>query len=427
MNGIAVYNVAIIGAGAAGCMAAGLIADRGLSVALIDKNARCGAKVRITGKGRCNLTNDCTNEKFLSEVVSNGRFLYAAAANFSPADCMAFFRSLGVELKTERGGRVFPASDNANEVADALERFCSAADRISAQVTAVRRGDFGFELDCGQCVIRAQKLLIATGGMSYPKTGSTGDGYEFAKSLGLKITPPRPSLIPLCCDKNLCSSLMGLSLRNVTLSLMLEGQKKPLYSELGELLFTHFGLSGPLVLSASAHLGDAEVAKRGALQGLFDGGKLWVSIDLKPALTHQQLDARILRDFSENLNRDFRNSLGALLPSKLIGTVVRLSGIPGQTKVNSVTSAQRAALVNLLKDFRLTLRGLRPIDEAIVTAGGVEVTQINPSTMQAKEVEGLYFAGEVLDLDAYTGGYNLQIAFSTAALAAKNIIAERDR
>lgn len=405
-------------------MAAGQLGAAGMETLLFEPNQRLGAKLRITGKGRCNLTNACDVKQFIEKVVTNKKFLFGAANRFSPTDCIAFFENnLGVKLKTERGGRVFPEDDNAHTVANALEKYALAhAKHICARVTAIENRGEGFLIKTGDGDYTVDNVLIATGGMSYHKTGSTGDGYTFAKALGHSVTSLRASLVPLLCAEDLCRDLQGLSLRNTGLKLLIEGVKKPIYEEQGELLFTHFGVSGPLILSASAHLGDETVINAGGAQSLMDAGKIKISLDLKPALDEACLDARILRDFSENVNRDFRNSLSALLPSKIIMPIVKRSGIPGDTKINAVTAEQRKDLVKLLKDLRLTVTGTRPIEEAVVTSGGVDVREVDPATMQSKLVKNLFFAGEVLDLDAYTGGYNLQIAFCTAVSAARAII-----
>ncbi len=413
---------AVIGGGAAGMMAAGRLGAAGIETLLFEPNARLGAKLRITGKGRCNLTNACDVRQFIEKVVTNKKFLFGAANRFSPSDCISFFENdLGVKLKTERGGRVFPADDDAHTVANALEQYALAhAKHIRSRVAAVEKRGDGFLIKTEDGGYIADGVLIATGGMSYPKTGSRGDGYVFAKALGHTVTPLRASLVPLLCAEDLCRDLQGLSLKNAGLKLLVEGVK-PVYEEQGELLFTHFGVSGPLVLSASAHLGDEAVKKAGGAQELMDAGRVKLSLDLKPALDEERLDARILRDFAENANRDFKNSLSALLPSKLIMPMVKLSGIPGDAKINAVTAEQRRGLARLLKDLRLTVAGTRPIDEAVVTSGGVDVREVDPAAMASKLVKNLWFAGEVLDLDAYTGGYNLQIAFCTAAAAARAI------
>lgn len=415
---------AVIGGGAGGMMAAGQLGAAGIETLLFEPNQRLGAKLRITGKGRCNLTNACDVKQFIDKVVTNKKFLFGAANRFSPADCIAFFENnLGVKLKTERGGRVFPEDDSAHTVANALEQYARVhAKHIQSRVTAIEKREGKFLIKTEEGSYEADSVLIVTGGMSYQKTGSTGDGYVFAKALGHTVTPLRASLIPLLCAENLCRDLQGLSLKNTGLKLLVEGVKKPIYEEQGELLFTHFGVSGPLILSASAHLGDEAVVNAGGAQMLMEAGQVKISLDLKPALDEACLDARILRDFAENVNRDFRNSLSALLPSKLIMPIVKRSGIPGDTKINAVTAEQRKTLVRLLKDLRLTVTGTRPIEEAVVTSGGVDVREVDPSTMESKLVKKLYFAGEVLDLDAYTGGYNLQIAFCTAVAAARAMI-----
>lgn len=399
----------IIGGGAAGCVAAVLAARLGKSVLLLEKNDRIGRKLRITGKGRCNVTNNCSNDELMRNIPVNGRFLYSAFSGFGTADTMSFFEELGVPLKTERGNRVFPVSDKAEDIVNAL------ADELKRLgVTIINRRAESLIIEDGVCrgvraggdEYRSASVLVACGGKSYPNTGSTGDGYILARSAGHTVTELKPSLVPLVSPDSYCSELMGLSLRNVTLRLM-DGEKC-IYSELGEMLFTHFGVSGPMILSASSHMRQME------------RGRYKIVIDLKPALSEQQLDARVLRDFSENNNRNFINALNFLLPKKLVPVIVSLSGIPMDTKVNSVTREQRAKLVYLLKHFTVTVTDFRPIEEAVVTSGGVKTSEIDPKTMQSKLIDGLYFAGEVIDVDAYTGGFNLQIAFSTGHLAGES-------
>ena len=370
------YDVLVVGGGAAGLMAAGAALERGLSVCLFDKNRQLGRKVRITGKGRCNVTNNCPAEEVVAACPRGGKFLYGALSAFSPQDTMAFFEGLGVPLKTERGRRVFPVSDNAHDIAGALERYAAGA-----------------------------TVILCCGGASYPGTGSNGDGYKLAAAVGHTIVTPTPSLVPLVERGPWCRRLMGLSLRNCGVKVTQRGKKKPVYEDFGELLFTHFGLSGPTILSASAHLHPMEP------------GKYTVHIDLKPALSEQQLDARLLRELEAHKNKIFANSLEELLPQKLIPVAVERSGIPGETRCHSVTKEQRRALLELLKDFPVEVEGFRPLAEAIVTSGGVSLREISPKTMESKLVEELYVAGELLDADAYTGGYNLQIAFATGKLA----------
>lgn len=400
----------IVGGGAAGLLCAGFAARRGKNILLLERMERPGRKLLITGKGRCNLTNNCDSDSFFASVRTNPRFLYSAYAAFSAQDTMALLEELGVSLKTERGGRVFPRSDRSMDIVDALARFAGASARIERErVCGLLLEDghvAGVRTESGR-MITSESVVVATGGKSYPLTGSTGDGYVLAGQAGHTIAPQRPSLIPIVTEEKWPRDLMGLSLKNCTLRVR-KGGGKPVFEELGEMLFTHFGISGPLVLSASAHM-------TGALSDYR------VEIDLKPGLSEQQLDARLLRDFGENSNRDFINSLGALLPRKLIPVVVRLSGIEGDAKVHQISREQRKGLVRLLKALSLTPSAFRPIEEAVITAGGVKVGEVHPGTMQSKLVGGLYFAGEVLDLDAYTGGYNLQIAFSTGYLAAQSI------
>lgn len=404
-------KVIVIGGGAAGLMAAGTAAKNGCAVTLLEKNEKLAKKVRITGKGRCNVTNNCTDtQELIAQVPVGGRFLYSAFSAFTPQDTMTFFESMGVPLKTERGRRVFPESDSAQDIAEALVKYAlkNGVQIVTGEATSLDIQDGSV---IGVCLKDGRRIscdgcIVATGGLSYPLTGSTGDGYRFAQTAGHTVIEPKPSLVPLVAHEGFCSDLMGLSLRNVTLKVIdSEKKNKVIFSELGELLFTHFGVSGPLVLSASSHM--RQMKK----------GRYILSVDLKPALTPEQLDKRIQRDFSENLNRNFINALNSLLPKKLVPVVVKLSGISASTKVNQITKEQRQRFVALLKDFRMTVKDFRPIDEAIVTSGGVKVSEIDPKTMQSKIVKGLYFAGEVVDVDAYTGGYNLQIAFSTGFLA----------
>lgn len=404
------FDVIVVGGGAAGLMAAGAAASRGLSVGLFDKNQQLGRKVRITGKGRCNVTNNCSVEEMVASCPRGGKFLYGALSAFSPQDTMAFFEGLGVPLKTERGRRVFPVSDNAHQIADALARWAGKAQVIRQAVIEVLTEDGrAVGVKTAQGAYHAQGVILCCGGASYPGTGSNGDGYKLASQLGHTIVKPTPSLVPLVERGDWCSRLMGLSLRNCGVKVTQQGKKKPVYEDFGELLFTHFGLSGPTILSASAHLHPMEP------------GKYTVHIDLKPALSPQQLDQRLLRDLEGHKNKFFANSLEELLPQKLIPVVVERSGIPGETRCNSVTKEQRRALLELLKGFSLEVEGFRPIAEAIVTSGGVSLKEIDPRTMESKRVPGLYFAGELMDADAYTGGYNLQIAFATGRLAGNSV------
>lgn len=407
-------SLLVIGAGAAGLMAAGTASVNGVRTAVLERNDRPARKVLITGKGRCNVTNNCaTLDDLIRNVPRNGRFLYGAFSRFMPSDVIEFFESRGVELKTERGNRVFPVSDKAHDIVDCLTEFGTKRSQLikgrAVKLLTENGKVTGVETQDGE-VIYADKVIIATGGLSYPGTGSTGDGYELAKQAGHKVTELVPSLVPLEIHEGFCSDLMGLSLRNVSIKVTDTEKNKEIYSDFGEMLFTHFGVSGPLILSASAHMRDMK------------SGKYKISIDLKPALTLEQLDARILRDFSENTNRNFINALNSLLPKKLVPVIVRLSKIGLTTKVNQITREQRRYLAELLKNLTVTVTGFRPVEEAIVTSGGVEISSINPKTMESKLVEGLYFAGEVIDTDAYTGGFNLQIAFSTGRLAALSAV-----
>ena len=397
----------VIGGGAAGMMAAISAASAGANVTLLERNQKVGRKIYITGKGRCNVTNHCSAEEVLRSTPCNGKFLYSSMERFSPADAMAFFEQLGVKLKVERGNRVFPESDKAADIIDALLRELrrkkveireARATSLLVEDGAVR----GVRTECGD--ICCDSVILATGGMSYPLTGSTGDGYEMARTWGHTVVQPKGSLVPLCSDDPCCPAMQGLALKNTGVKIK-NGKGKIVYQDQGELLFTHFGLSGPVILSASAHL------RR------FDKEQYTVCLDLKPALDEDKLDARLLREFEEQSNKDFVNALGALLPRAMVPVMVERSEIPGDTKVHSITRQQRRRLLELLKCFTIRLSGTRPVEEAIVTSGGIKVSEIDPKTMQSKLVQGLFFAGEIIDVDAYTGGFNLQIAWATGHAA----------
>ena len=407
------YDAVIIGGGAAGLFCAAQLGLLGKTAVVIEKNERLGRKLRITGKGRCNVTNNCDVQTVMKNIPRNPRFMYSALSRFSPEDTMAFFEGLGVPLKTERGNRVFPVSDSAHDIADALVKCCldCGTEFVSGEVVSliIENGCAkGVRVNGGE--YHGGAVIIAAGGRSYPKTGSDGSGYKLAKSAGHHVTAILPSLCPIVTEEHEeCAELMGLSLKNSTLSLYEDDSTKPVYEELGELLFTHFGLSGPLVLSASAHLRELE---KHAYR---------IAIDLKPALSYEQLDTRILRDFGDFPNREFANSLGKLLPSKLISVIVRRSGIPADKRVNQITKEERRRLAETLKKLTYTVSRMRTIDEAIITRGGVELSEIDPKTMESKLCKNLYLIGEVLDIDAYTGGFNLQIAWSTAYACAQAV------
>lgn len=401
-------DVLVLGGGPAGMMAAHTAALRGKQVYLLERGAGLGRKILVTGKGRCNITNQCSVDMLLQNVANNASFLYGAFSRFTAQDTIAYFENSGLSLKIERGNRVFPASDRAIDVRNTLERNLRNTGVCIQQARAVsllinKHRVSGVSCENGD-QIDADCVIIATGGKSYPRTGSTGDGYELAKRAGHSIALVRPSLIPIVSPDTWCEQLAGLSLKNVKLSLYNHHKQRIVFSELGEMLFTHFGVSGPLALSASAHMHPLE-----------DKYELW--IDLKPGLSEQMLDQRLLRDFSQAANRDFANSLGDLLPKKLIPVIIMRSGIPANRKIHQLQRQERSTLVKLLKRLPIGVSGLRPIEQAIVTAGGVDVSQVSPKTMESKLVQGLFFAGEVLDVDAYTGGYNLQIAFSTGYTA----------
>lgn len=399
-------EIVVVGGGAAGMMAAITAAEQGSAVTLLEPNERLGKKLNITGKGRCNVTNNAGSATLLANIPCNGKFLYSVFSRFDGRDTMAFFEELGVPLKTERGNRVFPQSDRSFDVSAALERRLK-----KLHVHLVR--DRAVELEITDGAVQgvrgetghypAKAVILATGGVSYPATGSTGEGHRMAAEAGHTITPLRGSLVPLCEKGQRCARMQGLSLRNIELTVF-EGKKK-IYTDFGELLFTHFGVSGPLVLSASAHMRH------------FDKKSYRLEIDLKPALDEQKLDKRLLSDFEKHANQDFCNALVDLLPQKLIPVLVEDSGIPPHQKVNALTREQRRTLLTLCKHFPVEIAGPRPVTDAIVTSGGVKVKEIDPSTMESKIVKGLYFAGELIDVDAYTGGFNLQIAWATGKAA----------
>lgn len=408
-------DVIVIGGGAAGLMAAGKAAERGLSVTVLERNSRPARKLMITGKGRCNVTNACTLVNELMDAIpGNARFLYGAFSRFMPYDTMELFENMGVPLKIERGNRVFPESDKAVDIVDALVSYAKnsgakiiTGERASALLTD-ENGITGVLCESGEKYL-APDVIIATGGCSYPLTGSTGDGYKLGESVGHTVTPPTPSLVPLETEEDWVKRLQGLSLKNVSITIRNTENYKEVYSDFGEMLFTHFGVSGPMILSASSHLRD------------ITPGKYELSIDLKPALSEEKLDERVLKDFAKYSNKALGNALQELLPRKLIPVIVSLSGIEPDLRANKITRDMRKVLLWLLKNLTCTIKCTRPIDEAIVTAGGIKTNEIDPKTMQSKKIRGLYFAGEVIDVDAYTGGFNLQIAFSTGALAGNSV------
>lgn len=404
-------RIAVIGEGAAGMMAAVTAAESGGDVVIFERNDKAGKKLRITGKGRCNVTSDSTNAEIMASIPTNPKFMYASLSRFSSADTRAFFEERGVPLKVERGKRVFPMSDKASDIVNALVSACRDAGvrTVRERVTGIIAVDSeikGIKTQGGS--YECDAVIICTGGKSYPMTGSDGDGYRFASQVGHTIIQPKASLVPIVCEGNTAQRMQGLSLKNIGFKIYNKENGKIVYDDFGELMFTHFGITGPVVLSASAHIPD------------IDKKKYECAIDFKPALDMDALDKRIISDFTKYLNKDFINSLSDLLPLKSIEIIAERSGIDFRKKVNSVTREERLALVKAIKDFRLTLTRFRPIDEAIVTKGGVCVNEINPKTMQSKLCRGLYFAGEVIDVDGYTGGFNLQIAFSTAVSAGEN-------
>lgn len=414
-------KVIVIGGGPAGVLAACTSAQNGHSVTLIERNKRIGRKLMITGKGRCNVTNYCTDvQELIGMIPVNGRFLYSAFSSFMTYDTMSLFEDLGVPLKVERGNRVFPVSDKSVDIVDALDRYLR---KCNVKIVNARVSDILTDPDCNSVCgvltedgtrLTCDAVVLATGGLSYPTTGSTGDGYRIAEKLGHTVTELSPSLVPMECDDPCCREMQGLTLKNTEIKITekcngTDTGGKVIYTDFGEMIFTHFGVSGPMILSASSHIRNLE------------SGHYSLHIDLKPALTAEQLDARLQRDFQKASNKDFQNALGGLLPSKMIPVMVRRSGIDPQKKVNQITKSERILLASLLKDFSIDILRFRPITEAIITSGGIEIKEINPKTMESKLVKNLYFAGEIIDTDAYTGGFNLQIAFSTGYLAGNSI------
>lgn len=414
-------KVIVIGGGPAGIISAISSARNGDNVILIEKNNSLGKKLLITGKGRCNITSSIDISDFIKNVPGNGKFLYSAFQNFTNIDIIKLIEENGIKVKEERGNRIFPVTDNAKDVLMCFEKELRKYKNIEIRLNTKVKEIFeenkevrGILLESGEKLL-ASKVIIATGGKSYPLTGSTGDGYKMASKLGHTVEKIRGSLVPLTADKILCQSMQGLSLRNVKIQIKDLEKNKKIYEDFGEMLFTHFGISGPTILSSSAHL-----LRYKEIDRLLKENKIKLIIDLKPALSEEELDKRIRRDFEEFINKEFKNSLEKLLPKKMIESVINLSGINPIKKVNEITKEERKNLVNLIKNFEVSIDGFRPVEEAIVTAGGISVKEINPKTMESKLVNGLYFAGEVIDVDAYTGGFNLQIAYSTGYTAGLN-------
>lgn len=412
-------KVVVVGGGPAGMMAAITAAENKEEVILIEKMNSLGKKLLITGKGRCNITSGLDISEFIKNTPGNGRFLYSSFQNFTNKDIIEFLEKQGLKVKEERGNRIFPQSDRSLDVLNCFQKRLNQLKVKILYNTKVEKiivddSKKVFGVQTNQETIKADKVILATGGKSYPSTGSTGDGYRLAKDIGHTITTIKPSLVPLVTyEKDICKDLQGLSLRNVKIKITHD--TKIIYEDFGEMLFTHFGVSGPTILSGSAHL-----VRYKNIENLLQNKNITLHIDLKPALTMEKLDERILRDFTEMKNKNFKNSLDKLLPQKMIDTIIDLSGIDPSKKVNEITKKERTKLVNILKDFKLTIKDFRPIEEAIITSGGISTKEVNPKTMESKLVEGLYFAGEILDVDAYTGGFNLQIAYSTGVSAGQN-------
>ena len=434
-------KVIVIGGGPAGMMAAIAAAENGNQVILIEKMQALGRKLLISGKGRCNITSSIDMDEFIKNIPGNGRFLYSCFQNFTNSDIIEFLKQQGLEIKVERGNRVFPSTDKSSDV---LKCFIKRLKELKVSImlnTQVKEVLINHNVKnindepekkeesnkniaikgvklANDAEVLADKVIIATGGKSYPLTGSTGDGYKIARQLGHTITIIKPSLVPLeCFEKNICKNMQGLSLKNVKIKLKDNEKDKTIYEDFGEMLFTHFGVSGPTILSSSAHL-----VKYKNIDELLKKKRIKLCIDLKPALNEEKLDERVLRDFEQEKNKQFKNSLDKLLPQKMINTIITLSDINPEKKVNEITKKERTKLVKLLKNLELSISDFRPIEEAIVTSGGINIKEINPKTMESKIVKGLYFAGEVIDVDAYTGGFNLQIAYSTGYTAGKSTL-----
>ena len=414
-------NVIVIGGGPAGMMAAITAAEYGNNVTIIEKNSDFGKKLLITGKGRCNITSSLYMSEFIKNTPGNGQFLYSAFQNYINTDIIDFLKNQGLEVKEERGNRIFPVTDKSIDV---LNCFKSKINELKikklfntrVQKILVQNGEvLGVRTE--KEIIQTDKIILATGGKSYPLTGSTGDGYLIAKNIGHKVTEIRPSLVPLVIyEKNECKEMQGLSLRNVGIKIIDESKNKLIYEDFGEMIFTHFGISGPTILSGSAHL-----VRYKEIDNLMKEQKIKLQIDLKPALTEEQLDERILRDFKEFKNKQFKHALDKLLPQKMIPIVIEKTKINEEKRVNEITKEERRNLVKVLKKFELTIKDFRPVEEAIITSGGINIKEINPKTMESKLVKGLYFAGEIIDVDSYTGGFNLQIAYSTGYTAGMHV------
>lgn len=414
-------NVIVIGGGPSGMMAAITAAEYGNNVTIIEKNSDFGKKLLITGKGRCNITSSLYMSEFIKNTPGNGQFLYSAFQNYTNTDIIDFLKNQGLEVKEERGNRIFPVTDKSIDV---LNCFKSKINELKikklfntrVQKILVQNGEvLGVRTE--KEIIQTDKIILATGGKSYPLTGSTGDGYLIAKNIGHKVTEIRPSLVPLVIyEKNECKEMQGLSLRNVGIKIIDESKNKLIYEDFGEMVFTHFGISGPTILSGSAHL-----VRYKEIDNLMKEQKIKLQIDLKPALTEEQLDERILRDFKEFKNKQFKHALDKLLPQKMIPIVIKKTKINEEKRVNEITKEERRNLVKVLKKFELTIKDFRPVEEAIITSGGINIKEINPKTMESKLVKGLYFAGEIMDVDSYTGGFNLQIAYSTGYTAGMHV------
>ena len=412
-------KVIVIGGGPAGMMSAISSAENGNDVTIIEKMQSLGRKLLITGKGRCNITSSLDMDEFIKNIPGNGMFLYSAFKNYTNQDIIKLLKEEGLEVKEERGNRIFPVTDKSLDVLKCFEKKLKSLNVNIILNTKVKEilveDNIVKGVKTEKEIINADKVILATGGKSYPLTGSTGDGYVMAQKLGHTVTKINPSLVPLeAFDKETCKNLQGLSLKNVQIELIDKNKNKVIYEDFGEMLFTHFGVSGPTILSSSAHL-----VRYKNIQQLFNENKISLKIDFKPALSEEKLNDRILRDFNEEKNKMFRNSLDKLLPQKLIPTIIKISGINPNKKVNEITKIERKNLVKLLKNFEITIKGFRTIDEAIITSGGIKIKEINPKTMESKIIKGLYFAGEIIDVDAYTGGFNLQIAYSTGYTAGK--------